>query len=48
MPWTSPTDRSTGYTVTSVDWNIVEDNLTYLYGDSSWTVPTLANSPLPR
>ena len=37
MPWTAPTDRTTGYTVTAVDWNIVEDDLTFLYGDTSWT-----------
>ena len=37
MPWTTPTDRTTGYTVTAADWNIVEDDLTYLYGDTGWT-----------
>lgn len=37
MPWTTPTDRTTGYTVTAADWNIVEDDLLYLYGDTGWT-----------
>jgi len=37
MPWTTPTDRATGYVVTAVDWNIIEDNLTFLYGDVAWT-----------
>lgn len=32
MAWTSTTDRSAGYIVTPTDWNIVEDNLTYLKG----------------
>ena len=45
MPWTTPTDRATGYVVTATDWNIVEDNLTYLYGDTAWTnVITFTNS----
>jgi hypothetical protein len=37
LPYTTTTDRTTGYVVTAVDWNIVEDNLTYLYGDTGWT-----------
>ena len=37
MGWTTPTDRTTGYTVTAADWNVVEDNLTFLYGDAVWT-----------
>ena len=45
MPWTTPTDRATGYTVTAADWNIVEDDLTFLYGDTSWTtVSAFTNS----
>ena len=37
MGWTTPTDRSTGYVVTATDWNIVEDDLSFLYGDTGWT-----------
>lgn len=31
MGWTTPVTRSTGFVVTSTDWNAVENNLTYLY-----------------
>jgi hypothetical protein len=45
MGWTTPTDRTTGYTVTAADWNIVEDNLSFLYGDTGWTnVGSFTNS----
>ena len=45
MPWTTPTDRLSGYTVTAADWNIVEDDLSFLYGDTAWTVvSTFTNS----
>jgi hypothetical protein len=37
MTWTTTTDRTTGYVVTAADWNIVEDDLAYLYGDTGWT-----------
>ena len=37
MPWTTPTDRATGYVPTATDWNVIEDNLAYLYGDAGWT-----------
>jgi hypothetical protein len=45
MPYTTTTDRTTGYVVTAVDWNILEDNSTYLYGDTAWTnVAVFTNS----
>lgn len=45
MGWTTPTDRSTGYVVSAADWNIVEDDLAFLYGDTAWTAVTaFANS----
>lgn len=44
MGWTTPTDRSTGYVVTASDWNIVEDDLAFLYGDTGWTRVTYTNS----
>jgi hypothetical protein len=45
MGWTTPTDRSTGYVVSATDWNVVEDNLTFLYGDTGWTtVASFSNS----
>lgn len=45
MGWTTPTDRSTAYTVTAADWNIVEDDLSFLYGDTGWTnVSAFTNS----
>lgn len=45
MGWTTPTDRATGYTPSSTDWNIIEDDLTFLYGDTGWTnVSTFTNS----
>ena len=45
MGWTTPTDRTTGYTVTAADWNIVEDDLSFLYGDTGWTnVSAFTNS----
>ena len=45
MGWTTPTDRSVGYTVSATDWNIVEDDLSFLYGDTSWTaVSSFLNS----
>lgn len=37
MGWTTPTDRTTGYVPTATDWNIIEDDLTFLYGDTGWT-----------
>lgn len=45
MGWTTPTDRSTSYVVTSTDWNVIEDDLTFLYGDTGWTnVSVFTNS----
>lgn len=45
MPWTPPTDRATFYTPTAADWNIIEDNLSFLYGDAAWTnVAAFTNS----
>jgi hypothetical protein len=45
MPYTTTTDRATGYVPTAADWNIIEDNLTYLYGDVAWTnVSVFTNS----
>lgn len=40
MGWTTPTDRATSYVAAAADWNIIEDNLTYLYGDIGWTTIT--------
>lgn len=45
MGYTTPTDRTTTYTVTAVDWNILEDNSTFLFGDTTWTnVASFTNS----
>jgi hypothetical protein len=45
MGWTTPTDRATGYVVSATDWNIVEDDLSFLYGDTGWTnVASFTNS----
>lgn len=41
MGWTTPTDRTTGYVPTAADWNVIEDDLAYLYGDSAWTTVTV-------
>lgn len=53
MPWTAPVDRATGYVPTATDWNALEDNETFLYGDAGWTAVTVflgtwaAGSPAP-
>lgn len=44
MAWTTPTDRTTGYVVTAVDWNVVEDNLAYLHGDAGGVNLTAGNA----
>jgi hypothetical protein len=45
MGYTTTTDRTTGYQPTAVDWNILEDNSTFLYGDIGWTtVASFTNS----
>jgi hypothetical protein len=48
MPWTSPVDRASGYTVTNGDWNNnlgATGNTAYLYGDTAWTnVSAFTNS----
>lgn len=38
MGWTPPVDsRATGYTVGAPDWDALQDNLLFLYGDTTWT-----------
>lgn len=41
MGWTTPTDRATNYVVSATDWNVLEDNETFLYGDTGWTAVAL-------
>lgn len=55
MGWTTPVDtRATGYTVGAPDWDAVQDNLLFLYGDTGWTTAIVsglnwsAGSPAPR
>ena len=46
MGWTTPVDtRATGYTVSATDWDQVQDNLLFLFGDAAWTtVSAFTNS----
>lgn len=45
MGYTATTDRATGYVPTATDWNILEDNSTFLYGDTGWTnISSFTNS----
>lgn len=45
MAWTAPFTAVTGTVAAAADWNTyARDNLLFLYGDTSWTAPSYANS----
>lgn len=45
MSWTTPITWTTGQVVTAANLNThIRDNENFLYGDTSWTAPTFANS----
>lgn len=44
MSWATPYTAATGDVITASEWNTSTDDLTFLYGDSSWTAPTMTNS----
>ena len=44
MSWSTPVTHAVGDVLTASDWNIDTSDLEYLYGDTTWSTPTLINS----
>jgi hypothetical protein len=44
VAWSTPVIHATGDVVSASDWNVGSNDLSYLYGDTSWTSVSYTNS----